>query len=229
MQKGHQTIEQYVLSVLRQDILTGVYQRGDRLRQDDMSRRLGVSTTPIREAFRDLRSEGLVEIGPNRGVVVRGLTARDVAEIYELRMLLEPLLARKAVQTADEKGLAHAQSLHERMCASNDPHEWSELNEVFHITLLESQRESRLHQIVSTLCSIAVPYVALSIYLDAEIRQNNNREHADILRYFHARDADAAEREVRVHLSSTLQTVLDSVTETDELPATPKAVSTSPA
>lgn len=86
MSQPFRTIQQYVLGTLRAEILNGVYPPNTRLRQEEIAKRLSVSTTPVREAFRDLRAEGLVSIDPNKGVVTRALTAADVSEIYELRM-----------------------------------------------------------------------------------------------------------------------------------------------
>jgi DNA-binding GntR family transcriptional regulator len=83
-----------------------------------VAKRLDVSTTPVREAFRDLRAEGLVSIDPNRGVVIRGLTAEDVGEIYELRMLLEPMLAERACRQLAAADLAAASVCHATMSAT---------------------------------------------------------------------------------------------------------------
>jgi len=70
------------VQTLRTDILQGRLAAGEHLRQDDLARRLEVSTTPIREALRTLISEGLVFFDAHRGAVVRGLTLGDVEEIY---------------------------------------------------------------------------------------------------------------------------------------------------
>lgn len=115
MGKPYRTIQEYVLGTLRAEILQGVYKAGTRMRQEEVAKRLGVSTTPVREAFRDLRAEGLVAIDPNKGVEVRGLTADDVSEIYELRMLLEPMLAARACLRASAAQLDAAQASHDAM------------------------------------------------------------------------------------------------------------------
>lgn len=213
MPKAFKTIEQQVLSLLRNDILAGKYRPGDKLRQDEVARRFEVSTTPVREAFRGLRSEGLVTIDANKGVVVKGLSVEDVAEIYELRILLEPLLAKKSVATIDAVALDAAAAIHERMCAASDPHEWAALNCDFHIRLMKSEEHSRLYEMVKNLLVVAAPYVSLSIYMQPQIQQTDNEEHAMILDGYRKKNGRLVEKIVRQHLQQTLETIEDAVNE----------------
>ncbi|MFL9925306.1 GntR family transcriptional regulator [Herbaspirillum lusitanum] len=213
MPKAFKTIEQHVLSLLRNDILSGKYHPGDKLRQDEVARRFEVSTTPVREAFRGLRSEGLVFIDANKGVVVKGLTVDDVAEIYELRIALEPLLAKKAVSSIAPESLLAAQAIHEEMCASSDPHQWSALNREFHIKLMMSEENSRLYEIVKNLLVVAEPYVSLSIFIHPKILQVDNEEHAMILDGYNKKNGKQVEKIVKQHLEQTLAAIQDSVNE----------------
>jgi len=213
MPKAFKTIEQQVLSLLRNDILSGKYQAGDKLRQDEVARRFEVSTTPVREAFRGLRSEGLVVIDANKGVVVKGLTVNDVAEIYELRIALEPLLAKKAVSSIAPASLLAAHAIHEEMCGSDDPHRWSALNREFHIKLMMSEEHSRLYEIVKNLLVIAEPYVSLSIFMDPAIQQIDNAEHAMILAGYNKKNGKLVQKIVKQHLEQTLAAIQDSVSE----------------
>ncbi|WP_034296462.1 GntR family transcriptional regulator [Herbaspirillum sp. RV1423] len=213
MPKAFKTIEQYVLSLLRNDILSGKYQPGDKLRQDEVARRFDVSTTPVREAFRGLRSEGLVSIDANKGVVVKGLTVKDVAEIYELRIALEPLLAKKAVSSISPEALQAARAIHEEMCASDDPHRWSSLNREFHLRLMKSEEDSRLYDIVKNLLVVAEPYVSLSIFIHPQILQADNDEHGMILDGYTKKNGKQVEKIVKQHLEQTLAAIQDSVDE----------------
>lgn len=211
MSKAFKTIEQQVLSLLRNDILRGHYQPGDRLRQDQVARRFEVSTTPVREAFRGLRSEGLVSIDANKGVVVKGLTVCDVAEIYELRIALEPLLAKKSVATIAPESLQAAAAVHQQMCVTVDPHQWSSLNREFHIHLMKSQEQSRLFEIVRNLLVVAEPYVSLSMFLHPRIQQTDNEEHGLMLEAYRKKSGRAVEKLVRQHLEQTLAAIQDAV------------------
>ena len=86
-----------VYSKIRADILEGRYKNNDELRELAIGEELGVSRTPVREAFRQLELEGLIRIVPNKGAYVTGITAKDVKDIYMIRSKLEGLAARWAV------------------------------------------------------------------------------------------------------------------------------------
>ena len=83
---------------VRAAILTGAIEPGARIVQEDLAMRLGVSRIPLREAFRTLEAEGLVTLEHNRGAVCRPLEARDLADLYDVRLALESLAARTAAE-----------------------------------------------------------------------------------------------------------------------------------
>ncbi|WP_321842733.1 GntR family transcriptional regulator [Paraburkholderia bannensis] len=209
MARPYRTIQEYVLGTLRAEILQGVYAAGTRLRQEEVAKRLGVSTTPVREAFRDLRAEGLVAIDPNKGVEVRGLTAGDVSEIYELRMMLEPMLAARACLHASADQIDAAQASHEAMSAvTPGSGQWALLNEDFHQHLMQCESETRLFEVVRGLSLLARPYVSLSLYVQPDIMASNNDEHAQLLAAWRARDTAAVHEQTRVHLLNTRDAIV---------------------
>ncbi len=83
---------------LRDDILNGRYAEHEELREVTIGEEMGVSRTPVREAFRQLELEGLIQIIPNKGAYVTGITEKDVRDIYVIRSLLEGLCARWATE-----------------------------------------------------------------------------------------------------------------------------------
>ncbi|ALK33858.1 GntR family transcriptional regulator [Burkholderia plantarii] len=209
MGKPYRTIQEYVLGTLRAEILQGVYAAGTRLRQEEVARRLEVSTTPVREAFRDLRAEGLVAIDPNKGVEVRGLTAGDVSEIYELRMLLEPMLAARACGQASEAQLEAATACHDAMSeAAPSSEQWTLLNEEFHQALMQCEAGTRLFEVVRGLSLLARPYVSLSMYVQPDIMASNNHDHAQLLAAWRARDTAAVHEQTRLHLLNTRDAIV---------------------
>lgn len=92
-----------VFRKLREDILNGRYQENDELREITIGEELGVSRTPVREAFRQLELEGLIHIVPNKGAYVTGISPEDVADIYGIRSLLEGLCAKWATKKMTPK------------------------------------------------------------------------------------------------------------------------------
>ena len=87
-----------VFQKVREDILSGVYKEHEELRETVLSKKLGVSRTPVREALRQLELEGLVTMIPNKGAYVTGISPKDVYDIYRIRSVLEGLCARWATE-----------------------------------------------------------------------------------------------------------------------------------
>jgi DNA-binding GntR family transcriptional regulator len=102
----YRTLRELVSRSLRAAILSGAMTPGQTLRELDVAERLGVSKTPVREAFRELEREGLVLSSPHRGVVVVGGASSALAEILELRLVLEPFAARLAAERVQDDQLA---------------------------------------------------------------------------------------------------------------------------
>lgn len=217
MAQPFRTIQQCVLDTLRVEILQGAYPPNTRLRQEEVAKRLNVSTTPVREAFRDLRAEGLVSIDPNKGVVTRALTAADVSEIYELRMVLEPMLAERACLQASDADLAAAEDVHREMRAATSSEAWAILNEKFHQNLMASAKGTRLSELVEGLSLVARPYVSLSMHVKGDIMENNNREHSALLDAYRARNARDVREQTREHLEHTRDAIVACVEQAVEV------------
>ena len=100
-----------VFQRLREDILNGVYQEHEELREITIGEELGVSRTPVREALRQLELEGLVTIIPNKGAYVTGITAKDVEDIYKIRSQLEGLCARWATKNITDEQIEELEEI----------------------------------------------------------------------------------------------------------------------
>ena len=98
-------LRQQVESALRQAIIDGQYLPGQRLTERELTVSMGVSRTLLREAFRQLESEGLITVIPNRGPIVRELNADEIQELYAIRAVLEGLAARSFAEKASDKNL----------------------------------------------------------------------------------------------------------------------------
>ena len=96
------TVKEQLADHLRDEIVRGTFEPGERLRLEDIASRFEVSTMPVREALRDLESEGLVTIYPHRGAVVTELTAEEMEDIYDIRATLEAMATRLAVPRMTE-------------------------------------------------------------------------------------------------------------------------------
>jgi DNA-binding GntR family transcriptional regulator len=162
-------------------ILDGKLRPGERLVEDKLSSKLGVSRVPVREALRGLSMEGLVRLEPNRGATVTEITPRLVAELVEVRTLLEALNARLAARRHDPKIVALLQDTLSRgnqAAQSGTAEELARLNAEFHERLAEASRNSVLSDIMRSLRE----RTSLAFSINGRARARDDwREHAAIL------------------------------------------------
>jgi len=203
----NRTAHEYAREALRAAILDGTLASGSRLLQTDLAQQLGVSTTPVREALRDLATEGLVVFDPNRGALVRSLDIAEVEELYELRMALEPIMVRRVISRVTEDQLDRADALRRQMDASDDMAEWAELNRRFHAVFNEVDAGSRLAGLLSGLRDSATPYVRISLGAKPQQVPQANAEHTELLALYRARDVDRAVDLTLHHLQATLTAI----------------------
>jgi DNA-binding GntR family transcriptional regulator len=199
------TAHELVRDTLRRAIFSGVLTGGTHLGQAEIATQLAVSTTPVREALRDLAADGLVRIDPHRGAVVHDLDHDDLREIYEIRAALEPLAIRKAARhiTADE--LAAAGDLLDRMDQETDPAVWLELNWAFHALLGRASRSPRLFSLVTSAQGSTARYVGESMKAHPDRLAEATAEHRALIDALAGHDAETAAKLVTTHLQHTLE------------------------
>jgi DNA-binding GntR family transcriptional regulator len=202
------TAHEFVLNTLRRSILGGTLPGGSRLVQADIAQQLSVSTTPVREALRDLAAEGLVLFKPHVGAVVRELDPDEVVELYDVRKSLEPLAIRRAATQITAQELADAHALSKEMEAEADPAAWAELNHRFHAVLEDAARAPIIQSVLQTVRDIAAIYVAHTLITQPSRMSSGNKEHRAILAALRRQDGDAAAALLVAHLDATLQSIL---------------------
>lgn len=199
-----QTAHEYVRSVLRRAILNGELKGGSRLVQAELAATLEVSTTPVREALRDLATEGLVQFDPHRGAIVAELSSEDVHDIYEIRRVLEPLAMRQAVPKLSDALLGRLRKLHQDMIDEPQAPDWVDRNRVFHMAVYETAASPRLAAIIRTLQDASVMYIGASLIDSPSLRDEANHDHAEILEALEQRDAEAAVKALNDHLRTSI-------------------------
>lgn len=186
------SLSQLVSGQIRGRILDGTLKPGERLVEDRLSAELGVSRVPVREALRSLSAEGLVTLLPRRGATVVEVTAEDVAELVEVRALLEGLNARLAAQRHDPEIVA---LLEETLARGNEAakagtaEELARLNAEFHERLAEASRNSVLSDMMRGLRERTS--IAFAINGRARAREDW-QEHSGVLAAVIAGDAELA-------------------------------------
>ena len=184
-----------VRDLLEEAILGGELKPGERLRAEALAQRFGTSRTPIREALLQLEGQGLVEVEPNRGAVVRTFDRDDVLDLYEIRALLEPAAAARAARRISTHDVERLDAL----CVDASVEEQIVANEAFHRIIVEAAGSPRLE--VAMRAASGIPRTFRSVFWhDDRQRAESMMCHRRLVSALGARDAQLAEAVMRMHI-----------------------------
>jgi DNA-binding GntR family transcriptional regulator len=192
LDQGRRTAHEFVRDSLRRAILRGDLGGGARLIQADLAATLNVSTTPVREALRDLATEGLITLDRHRGGVVRELNWSDMDEIRVIRRELEPLAIKLVVEHATEDDLVMADAIRTQMAKEKDLGNWVEMNTAFHRVFHRATQSRRLAEILHKFEESSAVYVAQAQRWHPEIRRKADADHHALIDAIRKRDAQSA-------------------------------------
>lgn len=199
-----QSTHQLVAAVLREAITTGVLRANQPLPQDEIASRLRVSHIPVREALRQLQSEGLVTYQPNRGAAVSALTSDEIREIYDIRVMLESAALRRAVPRLSGGEIEQARRILDRAEQARDGAEWGALDVEFHQLIYCLDDRPRLGEMIAGLLRRVDRYW-LSHGLMLTHRVEFEAEHRGLLAAVERRDAEAAAALLQRHLTGAAE------------------------
>ncbi len=193
-----------ILSALRTSISGGRWPPGTPLRQAELAEEFGVSRIPVREALQTLQSEGLVRIEPNRGTFVSGFDKEQIDEIFDLRVMLEVDVLRRAVAKHDERSVRNLEAIQRELDHARDKSEWLRLDRAFHDALYApSEREATLKVIAALRTSVERFYISL---LHPEARRGGwNDEHQQLIAAVRNKKSKLACELLTQHLRQTHQ------------------------
>ncbi|MBT5432436.1 MAG: GntR family transcriptional regulator [Rhodospirillaceae bacterium] len=199
---------QWVSEALRDEIQEGRYGPGDRVTEQEVAGRLGVSRTPVREALRRLETEGLLVQLPWRGVVVAELNRAQVLELYAMREVLEGTAARFAAQHADaaEIDLMH-DLLNQEARALDDSKQSARINRDLHSTIYSAARNRYLLSTLNVLGNALALLQGTTFSVPGRPEQGL-KEHRVLVEAIAARKGDDAEAAARKHIARARQTRL---------------------
>lgn len=196
------SIEDEVYMRMREAILTGEIEGGERLVHEDLASRFGTSRIPVRDALKRLVFDGLVD-ADDRGVChVSHFGIDDVEEIYELREMLEAHAAAKAAEQLTDEEISELERLQrdiEQAAEAGDKEVYVELNQEFHRELYDSADQPRLARLIYGLWQGLPPLTPMAI--DNRLVQAAH-EHRPILVALRARDSQAASEAMREHIAT---------------------------
>ncbi len=193
-----------VFNTLRQAILTGRMEPGERLMEVHLAQELGVSRTPIREAIRKLELEGLVVMIPRRGAEVARITIKNLKDVLEVRRDLDALsakLACKRITSEEKKELEEACEAFELATQSSNITEIAEADVHFHDIIVRSTGNSRLMQVINNLSEQMYRY-RFEYLKDMESHKQLVEEHREICKAIIDGDFETASKAAELHIEN---------------------------
>lgn len=195
------TAHAWVRDRIREAIFSGVYAPGTRLVQGEIAERFGTSVTPVREAMRDLANEGLVTAPPQRAARVREVDLGEAIEINEMRLLLEPLAARRAAERITPDQLDGLRRSAQEMETAPDHATWLVLNRRFHLEVIACAGSPRLEEVLYNLRQISSFYLAALVRAQGGDRERSDQDHTELLEAFERHDGERAAEIMARHLA----------------------------
>ncbi len=207
-----------VFKTLREDILNGKYQENDELKEVAIGKELGVSRTPVREAFRQLELEGLIQMIPNKGAYVTGISPKDVHDIYMIRSSLEGMCARLACENITEEQLEEMEEnvyLASFHASKGHMDQMAELDNRFHHILYEACGSKMLQNLLQDYHQYVIRIRKKTLTTPRGVK--SNEEHKMIMEAIKKRDAVEAERLANQHIINAYENIKLSLGEIDNV------------
>lgn len=193
---------------LREAIIGGHFAEDEPIRQDDIARLFNVSKIPVREALKRLEAEGLVQFQRNKGAVVTKISEPELAQIFEVRVLLEVQAIRLAVPNMTEATFARAESICAEFIDENNIGRWAELNWALHACLYEPAQRPFLLNLIRSIHDKVERYLRMQMSL-SEGKERADHEHREILAACRAGDADKAAELIEQHIIGVCRTLYE--------------------
>ena len=213
------TIRNQVYQILKDDICEGRFAPGQWLQENELAERLCVSRSPIREALRQLASDGLVVEIPNKGVFVKEFTARDIEEIFDLRVLLEDYAISKLqhhLTTADMQQLIDCLNEMERLHAQKNLRAYTDMDSKLHGLLIELCGNSLLESMYARIHSLNQQFRIYSLTSTQRFNESME-EHRDIVHCLLTNNADEARAINKRHLQLAKDKIIQHFSEQEAL------------
>ncbi len=197
-----------ITSILKKALMAGEYKSGQELSLTEIAEKLGVSRTPVREAFQALAAEDLIELRPNKGAIVKTIDEKFIRDHYEMRILLEGAAAAKAAENGMDTSHLLARLYH---IADNfhiiDRSNYMELNQDIHTSIWQAADNQKLSRFLASLWNGPSTGQANS-ELEHFIQSTN--EHIQILSAIKKRDSAQARQIMEQHISRSMDNILSS-------------------
>jgi len=195
----HQTLREKILETIRDAILKGSMKPGEKVAEPELAERFGISRTPIREAFRQLESEGYLTVIPRRGAVVASLSERDIEEFYAIKSILEGYAAQIASERLQGKDIERLEAINTRLAelaAEGDVKTFFRVHNEFHELFIRASGNDKLFEIITQLMMKFNRLRMASLALPGRM-ELSVQEHHKIIAAFKSHDGKKADNLVR--------------------------------
>ena len=205
--KLQKPIVDIVADIIRKKIINGEIKHNLKLSTRQLSEELEVSRTPVREAIRRLESEGLIDLLPRKGFIVKEYSIDKIKEIYDVRRVLEIKAISLACKNITKKELDNIEALAQRLnkALQNkkiDILDIEQLNKKFHFAIYQASRNETLNQIIRNLW-FRVSGLLITIFSTPHRREEIPQEHEAVIRALRRKDEDACRRALIKHMEVT--------------------------
>ncbi len=211
IKEKHLTLREKILESIRDAIISGAITSGSRVSEPDLAERFGISRTPIREALRQLESEGYLTVIPRKGAVVSAFTQKDVEEFYAIKSILEGYAAKLACCRLSEKEIDRLQTINKRLselCEQSDIKQFFKVHNDFHDLFIKAADNEKLREMINLLVTRFQRLRLMSISQPGRMAVSVT-EHEKIITAFRERNCEAAELLVRKNAEYGGKVLLD--------------------
>ena len=205
LENNNAPLSESLLGKLQRDILTGEFKPGKKLTEQELCSRYMVSRTPVREALKQLETEGLVENILNRGAFVVGMSDQDYEDMFELRKIYEIQAVKWAIERISEEEMEKLEETFEFMefyTLRNDIDKMLTINTGFHQVIYEASHNRQLKKLLSSYQNFVKYKNAESVY-DDDYLQSVLEEHRAIFKAFVDKDVKAGAQAIERHMNKT--------------------------
>lgn len=216
--KKHKTLREQIVSSLRESIVKGELQSGQKLTEPELAEKLGISRTPIREAFRQLESEGFLTVIPRRGAVVSSITRKEIEDFYEIKSLLEGYAARVAADRITKKDIDKLKKINEQLevlTEGDDVEAFFRKNNEFHNTFIALCGNEKLMELRGDLVQKFLRFRLQALAVPGRLMESV-KQHRIIIKALIKKDGRLAEAIVIEHSLLSGEELAEQLEEMDD-------------
>ena len=196
------TLHQEIVAQIQEMIRKGILVKGQKIDEKRLCESMGVSRTPVREALRLLKSDGLIDLIPHKGAYVSQPCIEEINDMFEVMSVLEGTCARLAVANMKGKDFKRIESLHKELeehYRNRDYEAYLKKNHIFHVFIQELAGNKVLNDVINGLRQKILLYRQKQLYQPERFHQSI-QEHRDLLQAFRKKDPSSAESLMKHHL-----------------------------